>query len=88
MLPGWLTLHWLAVHTSPVLKRQRRNVDAANLVARGFEARQQLRDGLPEARTVVQLLKMRQLMRDDVIDQRQREVNQPPAESDATIVRA
>jgi hypothetical protein len=45
-------------------------------------------DGLPEARAVVHFAQVRELVRDDVIDDRQRKVNQPPVEPDAAVARA
>ena len=58
--------------------------------AQPFEKRykQQLGDGLPEARAVVHLLQVRELVRDDVVDHRQREVHQPPVQADVAVVRA
>ena len=59
----------------------------ANLVARRLETGQQLCHRTPEARTVIELLEVRKFMRDDVVDHRQREVDQSPAESDTPVVR-
>src|SRR5215470_4833650 len=41
--------------------------------------------GFPETRTVVHFLEMREFMRGDVVDHRQREMHEPPVEADLAI---
>jgi hypothetical protein len=45
-------------------------------------------DGLPEGRAVVHFAQVRQLVRDDVVDDRHREMDQPPVQPDLAVARA
>src|SRR5262245_50588655 len=68
--------------------RQGRQIDRLDLVARGLETGKQSCDGAPEARTVIELLQVRELVRDDVVDHRQCEMHEAPAQANAAVLSA
>jgi len=49
------------------------------------EVRENGFNGVPEARTVIHLSKMRELVSNNVIDDMHREMNQPPVEADLAV---
>src|SRR5690606_5361772 len=85
---AWFT-SWLetpARHSAEA--RQGGGIVAPQRLARAFEARQQLPDLGPEIGTVIHFAQVCQLVRDDVVDDIERKMDEPPVQQDIAVAGA